>query len=124
MSLPSYPSTTRNKFYITNILRRHVPQTGVMLETASGTGEHICFFCKEFPGLIWQPSDKSSELFWAIRERTCAENNVQKPILVDLTMKECQTSFENYTAVVNINMIPWRNHLSINIKYPKLKEQA
>ena len=44
MVLPSYPSTNRNKTYIVEVLKVYLPKTGTVLETASGTGEHINFF--------------------------------------------------------------------------------
>ena len=69
MELPSYPSTLRNRVFIADVLRHYLPESGCILETASGTGEHLCFFSEEFPSLGWHPSDKSSELFWAIGER-------------------------------------------------------
>ena len=48
MELPSYPSTARNKIFISEVLRSYLPKNGTVLETASGTGEHISFFAKSF----------------------------------------------------------------------------
>ena len=81
-----------------------------MLETASGTGEHICYFGKKFPGLRWQPSDKSSELFWAIRARAFEERNVSEPLLLDLLSNNFRVKEKSYDVLLNINMIhiaPW-----------------
>ena len=110
MELPSYPSTARNRIFISEVLRSYLPKNGTVLETASGTGEHIIFFCEEFPNLIWQPSDKSDELFWAIRKRVDASDNVKKPIVIDLLTESFGAIKEDYVGVVNINMIhiaPW-----------------
>ena len=110
MKLPSYPSTARNRIFISEVLRSYLPKNGTVLETASGTGEHITFFCEEFPKLIWQPSDKSDELFFAIRKRVEAADNVKKPIVVDLLAESFGPIKEDYFGVVNINMIhiaPW-----------------
>ena len=49
MKLPSYPSTLRNRVFISNVLGFYLPKNGCILETASGTGEHLCFFSEEFP---------------------------------------------------------------------------
>ena len=110
MELPSYPSTARNRIFISEVLRSYLPKNGTVLETASGTGEHITFFGEEFPKLIWQPSDKSDELFFAIRKRVEAADNVKKPIVVDLLAESFGPIKEDYFGVVNINMIhiaPW-----------------
>ena len=110
MNLPSYPSAVRNKNFIFETLRKYLPKKGKILEVASGTGEHICFFGKGFPSLVWQPSDKTVDLFWAIRARAVSENNVQNPILIDLLEEKNRTTLGRYIGLVNINMIhisPW-----------------
>ena len=110
MELPSYPSTINNRNFIADILNLYLPENGNVLETASGTGEHICYFGNKFPGLRWQPSDKSSELFWAIRARAIDENNVSEPLLLDLSSKNFRVKERSYDVLLNINMIhiaPW-----------------
>ena len=110
MELPSYPSTINNRKFIADILNLYLPKNGDVLETASGTGEHICYFGKKFPGLRWQPSDKSSELFWAIRARALEESNVSEPLLLDLTGNNLPVKEKSYDVLLNINMIhiaPW-----------------
>ena len=110
MELPSYPSTINNRNFIADILNLYLPKNGNVLETASGTGEHICYFGKKFSGLRWQPSDKSSELFWAIRARALEESNVSEPLLLDLSSNNLLVKEKSYDALLNINMIhiaPW-----------------
>ena len=51
------PSSQRNIGPILDVLREFLPETGIALEIASGTGEHSAAFAKTFPGLYWQPSD-------------------------------------------------------------------
>ena len=110
MELPSYPSTINNRNFIADILNLYLPENGNVLETASGTGEHICYFGKQFPGVRWQPSDKSSELFWAIRARALEESNVSEPLLLDLSSNKFRVKEKSYDVLLNINMIhiaPW-----------------
>ena len=110
MELPSYTSTINNRKYIADILNLYLPEYGDVLETASGTGEHICYFGKKFSGLRWQPSDKSSELFWAIRARALEVSNVSEPLLLDLSGNNLRVKEKSYDALLNINMIhiaPW-----------------
>ena len=110
MELPSYPSTLRNRVFIANVLGLFLPEKGCILETASGTGEHLHFFSEEFPSLYWQPSDKSSDLFWAICERSKNKKNIKGPISIDLTSNSFKLKKKKFDAVLNINMIhiaPW-----------------
>ena len=52
------PATRRNREAILEVLRGVLPPTGIVLEIASGTGEHAVFMAPALPkGLRWQPSD-------------------------------------------------------------------
>jgi tRNA G46 methylase TrmB len=50
------PATLSNLDFILDVLRDAVPLTGVILEIASGSGEHVVHFSKNFPALVFQPS--------------------------------------------------------------------
>ena len=110
MQLPSSASAQRNKEPILSILKLYLLAKGTVLETASGTGEHINFFSEKFKTVHWQPSDKLDRNFWAIEKRTEQQNNVASPITIDLTSKNPTDLFLKYNAIININMIhisPW-----------------
>ena len=110
MLLPVYPSTFRNREPILSILEKHLPHRGKVVETASGTGEHIVFFAEKFPGLKWYPSDKSDKFFWAIKKRGGSVNNLQDTLCIDITSNYCIELKPKFNAVLNINMIhiaPW-----------------
>src|ERR1700722_12077986 len=51
------PATLRNRDFILDVLRDVLAMVGVILEIASGSGEHIVHFAKHFPALVFQPSD-------------------------------------------------------------------
>lgn len=51
------PATLRNRDAIAQVLAELLPSTGLVLEIASGSGEHICHFAATFPNLRWLPSD-------------------------------------------------------------------
>jgi hypothetical protein len=53
------PATLRNRDFILDVLRGVLPTTGVILEIASGSGEHVVHFARCFPKLVFQPSDPS-----------------------------------------------------------------
>src|SRR3546814_13692427 len=51
------PATLRNRDAIRAVLAGWLPASGIVLEVASGSGEHIVHFAASFPDLDWQPSD-------------------------------------------------------------------
>ena len=56
------PSAARNRQPILNVLQHHLPQSGLVLEVASGSGEHIVHFASvSGPDLLFQPSDPDAD---------------------------------------------------------------
>ncbi len=51
------PAVARNRNAILDVLRRVLPSRGLVLEIASGSGEHAAHFAAAFPDLVFQPSD-------------------------------------------------------------------
>ncbi|WP_185961289.1 DUF938 domain-containing protein [Telmatospirillum sp. J64-1] len=51
------PATSRNREPILEVLRKILPRKGLVLEIASGTGEHAAFFAPALPDITWQPTD-------------------------------------------------------------------
>ena len=47
----------RNKDPILTVLESVLPASGSVLEIASGTGQHVCFFAAAIPGIRWQPTE-------------------------------------------------------------------
>jgi hypothetical protein len=103
-------SAERNKGPILDVLARVLPSRGVVLEIASGTGQHVITFAKTFPGITWQPSDADAELRESIALRVRDEQlpNVNPP--VDLDVTRLPWPLQTADALVCINMIhvaPW-----------------
>ncbi|MEB3211346.1 MAG: DUF938 domain-containing protein [Leptolyngbyaceae bacterium] len=51
------PATERNKHVILQVLQQVLPDSGTVLEIASGTGEHSIFFAPHLAPRCWIPSD-------------------------------------------------------------------
>ena len=112
----SLPSAERNKGPILDVLTRVLPGRGVVLEIASGTGQHVVHFAKALPGLSWQPSDPDPELCRSIAIRVAEEQlaNINPPIELDVTRP--RWPLQTADAIVCINMIhvaPWSATLAL-----------
>ena len=110
------PSAERNKGPILDVLARVLPARGVVLEVASGTGQHVIHFARALSGLTWQPSDPDPELCESIAQRVGEDKlaNINPPIELDVT--RLPWSLQTADAMVCINMIhvaPWSATLAL-----------
>ncbi|RMF07753.1 MAG: DUF938 domain-containing protein [Alphaproteobacteria bacterium] len=55
------PATARNRDPILQVLEKHLPPDGTILEIASGTGEHAVYMAPRLPNHFWLPSDIDSD---------------------------------------------------------------
>ena len=104
------PATARNREPILDVLRTLLPAEGVVLEIASGSGEHIAAFARAFPALDFQPSDPSPEARASIAAWIAAEGlaNIRPPL--DLDVMRDRWPIDAANAILCINMIhisPW-----------------
>lgn len=99
------PAALRNRDPILDVLRRHLPARGLVLEIASGSGEHATFFAEALPDLTWQPSDPDEAALRSIAaHRTRAGlANLRAPVRFDVT--DTCWPVENCDAIVAINML-------------------
>jgi SAM-dependent methyltransferase len=105
------PAAERNKDPILTVLESVLPASGSVLEIASGTGQHVCFFATELPGIRWQPTepDESHREAIATRIREAGLDNVAPPIALDVHEPRWPVD-ASYDAVICSNMIhisPW-----------------
>ena len=80
-----YPATERNRDAILGVLRGVLPATGLVLEIASGSGEHIVHFARACPGLTFQPSDPEDAALQSIAAwaQHTGIANVLPPVMLD-----------------------------------------
>lgn len=114
------PSAQRNRGPILDVLRRVLPTTdeGLVLEVASGTGEHVTHFAQALPHLTFQPSDidaaaRASVDAW---RDELGLANVKPSLLLDARDEVWPFADASIDAIININMIhisPWRATLGL-----------
>ncbi|HVE50662.1 MAG TPA: DUF938 domain-containing protein, partial [Casimicrobiaceae bacterium] len=82
----------------------------VVLEIASGTGQHVIHFARALTGLTWQPSDPDAERRRLIERRLSEERLANTNPPLDLDVSSHPWPLQRADAVVCINMIhvaPW-----------------
>ncbi|MEL7188792.1 MAG: DUF938 domain-containing protein [Pseudomonadota bacterium] len=104
------PATLRNRDAILGVLRQELPEWGVVLEVASGSGEHALFFANAMPALSWQPTDPDDNALRSIAAyRAEFEGvNLREPVRLDAASASWPVARAD--ALVCINMIhisPW-----------------
>jgi hypothetical protein len=105
------PSTARNRAPIWSVLQRHLPARGLVLEVASGAGEHAVHFAHNAgPQLIFQPSDPDSGARASIDTWAAASGlpNIRPALALDAKSEDWPIAAAD--AVLAINMIhiaPW-----------------
>ena len=112
----SAPAAVRNREPIAEVLEEWLPERGLALEIASGTGEHAVHFARRFPQLEWQPSDLHPDALASIRAwRTEAGlPNLRAPLTIDASSPDWPIASAD--AVLSINMVhisPWASALGL-----------
>jgi len=112
----SAPAALRNREPIAEVLREWLPRSGLVLEIASGSGEHVVYFAERFPALEWQPSDVHPDALASIaswRDEASLPN--LRPPLV-LNAGSVDWPLDHADAIVSINMVhisPWTSALGL-----------
>lgn len=104
------PATQRNRDAIASALQEFLPSEGLVLELASGSGEHAVHFASLFPHLTWQPSDPDPDALKSIEawRQHAGLANVLAPLDIDASAPEW--AIRSVDAVLCINMVhisPW-----------------
>ena len=104
------PATARNRQPILDVLRPRLPADGLVLEVASGSGEHIVHFAEALPDLVFQPSDPNADARASIDDWAGAavSANVRPALALDAASQAWP--IERADAVLCCNMIhiaPW-----------------
>jgi len=107
------PSASRNTDPILSALKPLLPASGLVLEIASGTGQHCAAFAREFPGLSFQPSDpdpaaRASIDAWRGED---SNGNILAALDLNAAAQGWWTAVDGpVTAIIAINLLhisPW-----------------
>ncbi len=110
MNRQSAPAALRNREPILEILRCALPDHGLVLEIASGTGEHVTHFAAALPDIEWQPSDPNPDSCSSIAAwiEDGHLTNVRQPLQLDAHDRPWPVTA--VAAILCINMVhisPW-----------------
>lgn len=108
------PATERNRDPIAAVLAEVLPEAGLVLEIASGTGEHCAAFAARFPSLTWQPSDPDADALASIADWCAGLPNVLPPVFLDAASADSPVAQAD--AILCINMVhisPWAATLGL-----------
>ena len=111
-----FPATTRNRDSIAAVLSNYISCNSLLLEIASGSGEHGVFFQKKFHSIRWQTSDpelvhRNSINSWIKHEGLISK--MPKPLALDVEKRPWPITNQLGSlikGIVCINMIhitPW-----------------
>ena len=104
------PATERNREPIAGVLREVLPERGLLLEIAAGTGEHAAFLAPLFPALRWQPTDPDPDSLGSIDawQADSAAGNLLPPVFLDAASGTWPV--DRADAILCVNMVhisPW-----------------
>jgi hypothetical protein len=103
------PATVRNRDAIAEALAKLLPDRGLVLEIASGTGEHVVHFAKLFPALTWQPTDPDPIAVASIDAWRADEDaaNVLPAMLLDAASDWPMTQANAVLCINMVHISPW-----------------
>ena len=104
------PATLRNRDAILAVLREILPATGLVLEIASGSGEHVVHFAQALPALDFQPSDPSPEAVASIAAwiEASGARTIRAPFLLDaMAATWPELGAEAILCINMIHIAPW-----------------
>jgi Protein of unknown function (DUF938) len=104
------PATLRNRDFILGVLRDVLPTKGVILEIASGSGEHVVHFARNFPNLVFQPSDREPDALQSVAAwvKATRVTNVRTPLVLDVSQSPWPIATADGMICINmVHISPW-----------------
>ncbi|MEW5728655.1 MAG: DUF938 domain-containing protein [Pseudomonadota bacterium] len=109
------PATARNREPILAVLDRVLPARGLVLEIASGTGEHAAHFAPRLPRLDWQPTDPDPDALASIAAWAAETGavNLRPPLVLDVRRPWPVGQAEAVFCANMIHIAPWECALAL-----------
>lgn len=113
------PATTRNREPICGALAELLPaQPCVVLEIASGSGEHAVWMTRSLPHVTWMPSEATADGLAAVEDwrALCPDlaERVLPPVLIDAARPPWPGSMADAVFAANLTHIaPWSATLGL-----------
>ncbi len=112
----SAPAAERNCCVIVDALKEWVPETGRLLEIASGTGQHALAFAEAFTSLEIQPTELQPDGLESIEAyRAEADlDHLMAPVELDVTWPEWPVLNADIMVAINLlHISPWATTLGL-----------
>ncbi len=115
------PSAARNRAPILAVLRAWLPRPALVLEVASGTGEHAAWFSADLPATTWQPTERDAERLASIAAWRAAamlepggRANLLPPLRLDVAAAAWPVARADAVLAVNmVHIAPWAATLGL-----------
>ncbi len=108
--LPFSPAAECNAAPILALLRAWLPPNALVLEVASGTGQHAQHIAAAEPGWKWQPSEVRAEALAVVAARCAGQANVRPPLQLNVQVQPWPLDAAAFDAVFVANLLhiaPW-----------------
>jgi SAM-dependent methyltransferase len=109
------PAAGRNAGPIREVLADLLP-AGLVLEVASGTGQHAAHMAAAFPHVTWQPSDADPVALTSIAAWVAESSlaNLRAPIELDVEVEPWPLSSADAIVCINLlHIAPWSAALAL-----------
>jgi len=106
------PATERNRQPILDVLLRVLPNSGLVLEVASGSGEHALWFAQALHPLVWQPSDPDPASRRSIKGHAAdaGPTTLKAPLNLDAGAADWPIAQADGVVCINMTHIaPWQS---------------
>ena len=104
------PAASRNAVPLAHALAPELPDKGVVLEVASGSGFHAAVLALHFPHITWQPTEADPARFPPMEDlvQEASLENLKAPCMLDAAVLDWPVA--DAEAILCLNMIhisPW-----------------